>query len=339
MKFTSSLIIFSLSLFLSCQHISAEKGAGNVVGDTLEAGDTATRADNNMPTAGEELTIDLSEVTYSKEDSAQVELLLRKGLSEKGDTPLTLFYANQLMSIPYVSATLEVNPEEHLAINLTQLDCTTLIENVMAFCLATQHQSTRFEDFCYWLQQIRYRDGKLDGYASRNHYFTQWVNSNTRMGLVQEIQGDETDNHAPFTASKTVDLHFMTANTDKYPLLKKEKQQGLSKEPSSQTSLVRQYEQEASGKVIRYIPKSILNKGKDVLGSVHDGDILALVTNKDGLDVTHLGLAVWGKDGKLHLLNASSIYHKVLLDPTPLHDYMAKRTYLVGIRVVRPKFQ
>lgn len=275
-------------------------------------------------------------VSYTPQDSTQVVTLLREGAKQPSGTPLTLYYAHRLMDIPYVSATPEVHPEERLTVNLTQLDCLTLTENVLALSLATRRGDGSFESFCHWLRTIRYRQGKLDGYASRNHYFTQWVNSNAQMGIVKELQGEGTANHYPFLRSRKTDLHFMTANPTKYPLLKDEKQKGKDREPGSHTSLIRQYEEEANGTHIRYIPKSLLNQRKEKLGCIQDGDILALVTNKDGLDVTHLGLAVWGEDGLLHLLNASSLYHKVILDPVPLYQYLNKRNHLLGIRVVAP---
>ena len=69
---------------------------------------------------------------------------------------------------------------------------------------------------------------------------------------------------------------------------------------------------------------------------IRDGDIIALVTNIKGLDVTHMGIAVWVK-GKLHMLHASSKEKNVILDPTPLHDYLAPRKSCPGVRVVRVK--
>ncbi len=267
-------------------------------------------------------------VIYTKQDSITVERLLKGGLEQPKGTCLTIYYANQLKGLPYVASTLEFNPTEQLAVNLTQLDCATLVDNVVALSFATQQKSTRFEDFCYWLERIRYRNGKLDGYASRNHYFTQWCISNHKMGLVTELQGEAGKNHSPFIATKKTDLHYMTAHPGSYPMLRHDK---------SQLALITKYEKEASGQVIRYIPRSMLDKGKDVLGCIHDGDILAIVTKKDGLDVSHLGLAVWGKDGKLHLLNASSIHHKVVLEPMTLYEYMGKHPSQLGIRVVRPR--
>lgn len=267
-------------------------------------------------------------IQYSKQDSIAVEKMLKEGLKQPKGTTLTLYYANQLKGLPYVASTLEVNPKEELTINLRQMDCLTLVENCLAMSLTTQKGSTSFKDFCHWLQTLRYRDGRLDGYASRNHYFTQWVISNHKMGLVEELQGKASNGFSPFTATKKIDLHYMTQHPGSYPLLKKDK---------SQLNLITKYEKEASGQTLRYIPRSLLNKGKDVLGCIHDGDILALVTKKDGLDVSHLGLAVWGKDGKLHLLNASSIHHKVVLEPMTLYEYMGHHPSQLGIRVIRMK--
>ena len=64
-----------------------------------------------------------SPVSYTKEDSLRVVELLEKGLKAPANEVLTIFYAKQLMNLPYVAHTLEIeNMEEHLAINLQSLD-------------------------------------------------------------------------------------------------------------------------------------------------------------------------------------------------------------------------
>ena len=275
------------------------------------------------------ICLPLQAITYTRQDSAKVVSLLQKGSQQPQSTTLTLFYANQLMGLPYVAHTLEVNDSEQLVVNLREMDCTTLIDNVLALTLTTQQGSTRFQDFCYWLQRIRYRDGKMTDYTSRNHYYSQNILSNERLGIVQEIHGDKASNYVPFTAQQTIDLHYMSRHPDQYRMLKDA--------PQAHKDRIRQYEQEVNGKVVRYIPTSQLNKSRKELACIHDGDILALVTSKDGLDVSHLGLAVWGKDDKLHLLNASSISKKVILDPQTLYQYMTKQSHRLGIRVIRLK--
>ena len=263
-----------------------------------------------------------SPVSYTKADSLRVVELLEQGARNKEQEALTLFYANQLMNQPYVAHTLEIKDmEEHLAINLQSLDCTTLVENCCALALTTSHGSKSWKDYLSWLQKLRYDDGKIDGYKSRNHYFSQWIQSGTRLGLVKEVV-PPTSISVPMKLSLT----YMSDHPDSYPLLKVD---------MNERKLIAEMEKRVSGATVRYIPKEKVGDCKKVLGHIKDGDIIAITTNKKGLDISHVGFAVWGKDGKLHLLNASSIHKKVVLEPMTLYEYMQKHPSQTGIRVIR----
>ena len=263
-----------------------------------------------------------SPVSYCKEDSLRVAELLEKGAKVSSNENLTLFYARQFMDQPYVAHTLEIkDKEEHLAINLQSLDCTTLVENVCALALTTSHGSKSWKDYLYWLRMLRYDSGQINGYSSRNHYFSQWIESGTRLGLVKEIVPNKS-----ISVPMRLSLTYMSEHPDSYPLLKVNMEE---------RKLIAEMEKRVSGATIRYIPKERVGDSKKVLNCIKDGDILALTTNKKGLDVSHVGLAVWGKDGKLHLLNASSIHKKVVLEPMTLYQYMQKHPIQTGIRVIR----
>ena len=67
---------------------------------------------------------------------------------------------------------------------------------------------------------------------------------------------------------------------------------------------------------------------------VKDGDIIALTTSLKGLDIQHIGFAVWHADG-LHLLNASSLRHKVVEEPMTLYRYLQRQRTMTGMRIVR----
>jgi hypothetical protein len=95
-------------------------------------------------------------------------------------------------------------------------------------------------------------------------------------------------------------------------------------------------EKEVSGKQKRYIPKNAINNNKACRTAIHDGDIIAIITHKKGLDTSHIGIAVWHKDG-LHMLNASQIHKKVVEEPMLLRAYMQKHPSQVGIRIIRVK--
>ena len=267
-------------------------------------------------------TLPVQSVTYEREDSIRVVGLLQKGRAQAANKNLVLYYAHQFLGIPYVGHTLEVNKEEELVVNLRQLDCTTFVETVTALTLATNHDGTAWQDYLRWLQTIRYSKGKIDGYCSRNHYFSQWIASNTLLGLVEEQTGTD----YPFVATQQLQLNYMSRHPEYYVMLK---------DNPEDVKTIAQLEKTVSGTEVRYIPSSLLNESKDALKCINDGDILALVTNKSGLDVSHVGFAEWGRDGKLYLLDASSIHKKVVLEPITLFQYAQKHSSMLGIRVIR----
>lgn len=263
-------------------------------------------------------------VTYFRADSIRVVRLLQDSRAESVTENPVLYFARRFLDVPYVGHTLEVNREEELVVNLRELDCTTLVETVTALTLTVRHGGTAWDDYLHWLRTIRYNMGKLDGYCSRNHYFSQWIASNVSLGLVEE----QTATDFPFTATQQLQLNFMSRHPEYYAMLK---------DNPEDVRTIAQLEKATSGTVVRYIPSSLLNEPKDALKYINDGDILALVTDKSGLDVSHVGFAEWGRDGKLHLLNASSIHKKVVLEPMTLYQYARKHPSMLGIRVIRIK--
>ena len=85
-----------------------------------------------------------------------------------------------------------------------------------------------------------------------------------------------------------------------------------------------------------FIPKREVKNTQAMRQAVHDGDIIAITCSKPGLDIAHLGFAVWRADG-LHLLNASSIHKKVVEEPMTLGQYLKKHASHTGIRVIKVK--
>lgn len=267
----------------------------------------------------------LSAQTYTRADSLKVERLLAEAALRGDVTNWTLYFAEKFIGTPYVASTLEVNDEEELVVNLRQLDCTTLVENVVALTLTVREPAPSFAAFCRNLEKIRYRGGVRDGYASRNHYFSEWIASNEKLGVVEEIRGKKEDGYRPFVAVQRLELDYMSTHPSAYPMLEGN---------AGELRRIRTNEQAFDGQAVRYVPVSWLGKGQEELGDIHDGDILAIVTRKKGLDTSHLGFAVW-KEGRLHLLNASSIHKKVVLEPMTLRQYMQKHPSQLGVRVVR----
>ena len=261
------------------------------------------------------------QVTYQPQDSVKVERLLCDARKAKRISNPVIYFARQLLGLPYVAHTLEVNDKEQLVVNLRQLDCTTYVENVVALTMCLQQGQYRFKDFCDNLLTIRYRKDCKPQYVSRLHYFTEWITDNTCKGLCREIQQPV----PPFTAWQQIKVGFMSAHPEKYRMLKAHPED---------IPAIANTEKALNKLKFRYIPKSKIGNTKLLRQTIHNGDILALTTKLDGLDIQHIGFAVWHKDG-LHLLNASSLRHKVVEEPKTLSAYLQKQKSMTGVRVVR----
>lgn len=262
------------------------------------------------------------DIFFLKSDSVKVVSLLRKAQADKPSN-LMLYYVHQLEGIPYVAQTLEISNVEKLIVNLRELDCTTLVENAFALALTTRQGSVKWSDYCRNLALIRYRNGKPEGYPSRNHYFLWWVENNRQKNLVTLPEIPKA-----LRQRQVINLNYMSTHVNSYRMLK----EGGAKTQKS----IRDYEKASFGKVMYYIPAALLSKSKQELSCIKDGDILAIVTKRQGLDTSHIGIAEWGSDGFLHLLNASKLAKKVILDSRPINKYMATQRLQQGVWVIRP---
>lgn len=268
------------------------------------------------------LSAEAQQPDYWRSDSIKVVRLLNQAAKLDTNTNFMIYFARQLRGLPYVGKTLEKNNDERLIVNLRQLDCTTYVETVLALARCARQKQTSFENYCQQLQQIRYRDGNV-AYTNRLHYFTTWMEDNSAKGIVEKIEQPQ----QLFSAIQTVNTNYMTTHINLYPMLVKN---------NNWVPLIRNMEKEITGRRFSYIPKSRLKDSKLLRQTVKDGDIIAILTSKKGLDTSHIGIAVWHKDG-LHLLNASSLRHKVVEEPKTFYQYMMEQKSHIGIRVVRMK--
>ena len=252
-------------------------------------------------------------------DKDLVEKWLAEAVSLPQDSCRTLHFAKKMLGVPYVAGTLDENEKEQLVVRLDALDCTTFVETVLAFSMADKRGERDFEAFKKALTDIRYRDGLLNGYASRLHYFSDWIRNNEQMGIVRECTSE-----SACAQSQELWLDFMSTHVDSYLPMKKNPE--LVKD-------IALYEKEWQGVSISYIPKDKLNLSSDDL-KIKNGDILAITTNIKGLDVVHVGFADW-KGEELHLLHASSNAMKVIEDAQPLYDYSKNKKAHTGVRAIR----
>lgn len=221
------------------------------------------------------------------------------------------------LETPYVAFTLEAPGPEQLQINLGGLDCTTLVENALAFSRLLVSNPQDFDTYKSLLTSIRYRNGKLDGYPSRLHYASDWLTDNAQKGYLMFVpMGYNVSSLHP-------QVNYMSTHPAAYSALKADST--LIPEIIAQEARINQMS-------FPYLPKERVT---DKASNIRTGDIVAITTDLTGLDFSHLGIAIRQK-GKIYLLHASSNGKKVLISEKPLSEYLAGIKKHTGIVVVRP---
>jgi hypothetical protein len=238
-----------------------------------------------------------------------------KGVSPIPPGRLTLEIGRFFLGTPHASGTLEAEGPECLVINLRKLDCFTFVENAVALTRLLRSEDRSFSHFKRLLLDIRYRGGRLQGYPSRLHYFSEWIYDNRKKGFIRDVTA--TTGGKPMRMS----IRFMTKNPDLYPALK---DKDIHKR-------MRAVERALSKRAIFVIPKKALRHLEE---RIQDGDVIAIATNQEGLDVQHVGLAARVR-GRLHLLHASSLQGEVVLSRETLYRYLMRSKRRTGIVVAR----
>lgn len=116
-------------------------------------------------------------------------------------------------------------------------------------------------------------------------------------------------------------LTFMTTHSELYPPLK----------DRVVLRRMKSIERTISRRPLFFIQKNSLRRMED---RVCDGDLIAITTNREGLDVQHVGFAVRVKN-RIHLLHASSAEGKVVLSQKTLYRYLMQSRARTGIMVAR----
>lgn len=225
--------------------------------------------------------------------------------------------AREFIDTPYVGGTLEGGDEEQLTVSTAGVDCTTLMEMAAALARTIGEGRTSWHDFTYNLEQIRYRRGTADGFASRLHYISDWIIDNSQRGLVREVTAD-----MPGANYEVKTIDFMGRHRDLYPAMKDDKE--FERVRSTEIGYrSHRYPIVKSGRV-----------GKALLAELKEGDIVAFASKKDGLDVAHIGIITM-VDGEPRLLHASSKAGKVVIESRNLPEYLRRNQQFTGIRVIR----
>lgn len=249
---------------------------------------------------------------YSARDSFLFLEKQKTATSETAKADQALAVARSFLGVPYATGTLDVNTNEELVVNLRQLDCWTLVENSLAVALTGEED---FQTYLYYLQQLRYWGGTVDGYGSRIHYFSGWLLQAEKNGFLSDL----TKEMGGIPYRKTIG--YISARPEKYPKIR----------DAATLRDIRAAEKRINAHQWHYIPKSKVAAMEHL---IRDGDLVMLTSVKRDLDIAHQGFAV-RQNGRIHLLNASSLAKRVVISKQTLTQYLASQKGQSGIMVAR----
>jgi hypothetical protein len=259
------------------------------------------------------------QIICTEESRARLDTVLRKlettDFDQKSMNGVLVEVGTWFLSTPYVEKTLELPGDEPLVINLTGLDCTTYLETVVTFARLVKLNKFTIPDYEKELEYLRYRNGERDHYSSRLHYFSDWIDNNEAKGILENVTksiGGEIYVNRP---------SFMSENPQYYPQL-------------SNKDYVREIaeaETQIAQNTYHYIPKNAVREHEQ---KILPGDLIAITIDMDNLDISHVGIAV-RKNGRIHLMHASSVSRRVEISEKPLSEYLMGNKSQSGIMVCR----
>ena len=253
---------------------------------------------------------------------SKFQFAVNSDLSSKPINEIIVEIGKSFLGTEYAAHTLEQGGDEQLVINLTGFDCTTFLENVLVFARCIRQNKTTFEDYKKELTFIRYRQGIIDGYPSRLHYFTDWIYDNEKKKIVEDITKDLGGEEL------TLDISFMSDNPKYY--------KQLDQNPDFISEIKKQEAEINYCREYFYIPKS---KVADIESKIQSGDIVAFTSTIKGLDVNHVGIAVRMEDNRIHILHAPDTGSKVQITESSLSEYVMsikKHSGIIVLRVLNP---
>lgn len=270
---------------------------------------------------GETLSPD-SKVIVTPEDKLLIQNKIERFLSDR-DLPigdLAVKIGRDFLGTPYVAKTLDMNSEESLVVNLRELDCTTFVESCLALARTVKSSKPSYKQYLTELENIRYRNGKLMGYTSRLHYFSEWISNKESMRLIDDMTFQLGGVRMP------INLNLMTTKTDAYPQLK------------SKPELIEKMkiiEEDISSRIFFYIPTK---KFEDIESEIQNGDIAAMTSPLEGIDILHVGF-LFRENGKVLFLHASSSMKKVVISDESFRDYLKGSKRSSGVMIARPIYK
>jgi len=202
-------------------------------------------------------------------------------------------------------------------VDLSGFECVSLVEASLAVARCTYVETPDQSCFTSELQAFRYRGGVIEGYASRLHYFSDWLDDNAARGSLELLTLALGGDRVPFT------FDYMSKRAHRYPALT---------DPDVAEEIVA-VEQRLSATQRVMIDREAV---APIHGQLQSGDVVAVVGNWPGLFIRHVGLVDVGPDGLPHLLHASSLLKVVTVTRGSVGSYITWNDKRRGVVIARP---
>ncbi len=208
---------------------------------------------------------------------------------------------------------------ERLRVELSRFECVTFIESSLAVARCGFRGEPTAACFERELIASRYRGGALSGYASRLHYFDDWIDDNEARERLENLTSE--------LGGEPVTRNYFHISARVLPR--------ANVSPEALVILTR--EVAATESRLSGTPHLVVSRERAprVLERLQDGDLVAFVRERSGLLIHHAGF-VYRVRGKPKLLHASSYHQRVVLTREDVASYLTRRPERVGILVARP---
>lgn len=262
------------------------------------------------------------------------------------------FFVNKQLGTAYGAGLLDQSSTEKLVCRLDSTDCVLFVENTLALayssayqCQFTEMGKSNADIFKEMLTALRYREGKMQGYLSRLHYFSEWIYEHTNKNEVYREPIDLIGFELLYQNQSLPVLDKPTFMSDRPALYTR-----LKEDPQLIEGIKEMETRLSNQPLIHYIPEEKL---VDFSDSLKTGDVIAFVSRVKGLDVSHTAIVSVAEKSDLENDNPAylikdipptkrkvSFWHAstkngVELYASGLKEYLQKMKSVTGIVVLR----
>jgi hypothetical protein len=211
----------------------------------------------------------------------------------------------------------EGNGPESFRIELRRFECVSFVESTLAVARCAWRGEPTEACFVWEALGFRYRSGLMSDFASRLHYFVDWLEDNGGRWRLRDM---------------TVGLGGTPVQRDFFYLTRRGARVAPLASPTMRRAMAR-IEARLSSQPHYVVGRSRI---RNAVRNLREGDLVAIAGDKTGRLVTHAGFVSGSSRGPARFIHASSYHDRVVLTRRDVADYVLRRAERRGILVARP---